>query len=352
MPLTDEAYPEAQIRVQKSPVVDLILASNLVTDRPSTITGFDPEWQRLQREALPGEARGFMEKTKAFSSPTLSLVDYVTRTGELSDLEALFSIVSKDPIPEFLFTVLNGDLDHAMIGRCLDEPASAAQLVGRLSYFSRMPAQDLVALFADPVRFRSELLAYVRANRTAVFQRKVESLARRYESGLRDIARRLEAKHPLEVASDLKKRPFERKPYDAYIFVPSYFEGLMNLTSSYGHTFLFVFNLDPAGSGGNAEGEVISQRLRVLADRSRLEILRQLAYQPSYGKEIASRLGLTTATVSRHLDQLKNAGLVIEDPADAQNIKRVRVNRTTYEEIISLTQDFIFGCDNANGNPC
>lgn len=352
MPLTDDAYPEHRVLVQYSPVVDLILAANLATDRPSALSGFDLPWQSEQRAQLSPDALAFIEKTKAYSSPTLSLVDYVTRTGELSDIDALFAVIRADPIPEFLFTVLNGDLDHAMIGQCLANPSSAENLVGRLSYFSRMPAADLVELFSNPAKFRTELLSFVLANRTTAFERKVETLSRRYEAGLKDIARRIETKHPLDVAAELKKRSFERKAYAQYIFIPSYFEGLMNITSAYGSNFLFVFNLEPSGTGGNAQGEMISQRLRVLADRSRLEILRLIALEPSYGKEIASRLSLTTATVSRHLDQLKNAGLIIEDPADAQNIKRVRVNEAVYEELIGLTTQFIFGCGHDSGRPC
>lgn len=352
MPLTNDVYPESEILVEYSPVVDLILAASLATDRPSALTGFDTAWQKEQRAALSPRALAFIENTKEYSSPTLSLVDYVTKTGELRDLDAFFDLVRNDSIPEFLFTVLNGDLDRAAIDSCLAEPDGAPRYWSRLSYFSKMPAPDMVALFREPAAFREELLAYVKSSRTPVFERKVESLAKRYELVLKDIARRTQAKHPLEVAAELKKRPFQRGPYDKYVFTPSYFEGLMNITSSYGPTFLFVFNLEPSGAGGNAQGEHIAQKLRVLADRSRLEILRLISVEPSYGKEIAATLGLTTATVSRHLDQLKGAGLVMEDAADAQNIKRVRVNHVAYEELIRLTEHYIFGCDQESGTPC
>ena len=62
--------------------------------------------------------------------------------------------------------------------------------------------------------------------------------------------------------------------------------------------------------------------LRALADENRLKILRliseeELAYN---GRKIAEKLKLSPSVVSRHLGQLKDAGLVIEHSPDNRNI--------------------------------
>ena len=54
----------------------------------------------------------------------------------------------------------------------------------------------------------------------------------------------------------------------------------------------------------------IAQAFRVLSDPMRLRILGLLAGEPTTGVELASQLGLSTATISHHLGKLQKAGLV------------------------------------------
>jgi DNA-binding transcriptional ArsR family regulator len=50
--------------------------------------------------------------------------------------------------------------------------------------------------------------------------------------------------------------------------------------------------------------------LKVLADQTRLDILRFLTTSESYGQEIAQQFGITTATVSYHMDYFLGASLI------------------------------------------
>lgn len=50
---------------------------------------------------------------------------------------------------------------------------------------------------------------------------------------------------------------------------------------------------------------------KVLSDKTRFDIIQILIKQESYGQEIAEKLGITTATVSYHMDYLLGASLVI-----------------------------------------
>jgi DNA-binding transcriptional ArsR family regulator len=344
MPISGDDLPEQNTTVRFSYVVELIMAATLATNRPSSLSGFDENWQRAQYALLPASARAFIERTRAFSCPTLSVIDFVTMSSEFDDVDRFFAVVRSASPAEFLRVLLNSDLPLAVVTDCLANPAAAAAHVGRLSYFSRMPAEDLVSLFSDPLGFREELLDFLAANRTSVFEDRVKETASRYAERSREIRDRLTKTHPLALAEELKKRPFTRHPFQRYTFVPSYFEGYMSITSDDGKNFLFLFNVFPGSGGGTAEGDLVADRLRVLADRSRLEILRQLVSGPSYCTEIAVRLKLTTATVSRHLDQLKKAGLVIEEKADSQNVKLVRVDRTAVANLFDTAQRYLGEC--------
>lgn len=54
----------------------------------------------------------------------------------------------------------------------------------------------------------------------------------------------------------------------------------------------------------------ICSLLKLVADRSKFELLRRCARQPSYCQQLSREMGLTTATISRHMSLLLEAGLV------------------------------------------
>jgi len=153
---------------------------------------------------------------------------------------------------------------------------------------------------------------------------------------------RLACSTPLNVIAEIKKFLPKMGGHSRFFFVPSYFEGYMNISCDTGSNYLLLFSIAPVPSS-NAAGARLAERLRTLGDKSRMELLRQLSGGPSYGKELSGRLGLTTATVSRHLDQLKKAGLVIEEQADYQNVKLVRLDRAGLEELFDEIRRYICG---------
>lgn len=350
MPIAGEEIPKPTVEVRFSYVVELLMAATLVTNRPSSLSGFDEEWQARQRSLLPGRSLGFLERTKAYSCPTLSILDFAMRWAEYDDPARLLGLIRAAPIEEFSYVILNSDLPRETIAACLRDPASAAVQAPRLSYFSRMPADALVSFFSDPAGFREELIAFIESNRTSWFDERVRAQEPRYAERSAEIRNLLFQKSPLDVAEELKRRPFPRHNYSSFVFVPSYFEGYMAITSSDERNFLFVFNVFPDTHGANAIGEQIAERMRVLGDRTRMEILRMLAAGPSYGKAIAARLELTTATVSRHLDQLKGAGLVIEEKADSQNVKLVRLDQSAVEALFDSARRYLCGGDDRDRN--
>ncbi len=56
----------------------------------------------------------------------------------------------------------------------------------------------------------------------------------------------------------------------------------------------------------------LCRALRVLGDPSKFEILRQTAGKPVYGLQLSKSLGISTATVSHHVSQLSEQGLIHE----------------------------------------
>ena len=59
-----------------------------------------------------------------------------------------------------------------------------------------------------------------------------------------------------------------------------------------------------------SEDELITA-LKLLGDKSKFEILRTVKDEGAYGAQLAKQMGLTTATISHHVNALLNRRLVL-----------------------------------------
>lgn len=330
-------------RVFFSTILELIFASNLVLSNDPSLAGFDEDWKRRQRQELGEEATRYLAFTEGgFAWATLSLCDYLPLSGHYEDWERFTAHVNAQPIDDFLYVVLNHDIPLEEISRLRKQPERAAGWADRLSCFSRMRPEAAVRIFSEPEAFRSRLLAFVAANRTSVFQDKVQDFHPLSDARIAAVQLRLKGKDPIALAEELSNKPFKHpRDFRSYAFVPSYFLGRKSLYSLGDRNFLLAFSLSQKSEDSPSKGKELSERMKVLGDRTRLDILRLLSEGPSYGKAIADRLELTTATVSRQLDQLKVAGLVVEDRADSNNVKLVHLQATVINELFRQIQDFL-----------
>lgn len=82
--------------------------------------------------------------------------------------------------------------------------------------------------------------------------------------------------------------------------------------------------------------------LKALGDSSRLEIVRQIAHHEGKinGKKIAAKLNLSASAVSRHLGQLKDAGVIVEEAQDNRAIT-YRVQWDVIKDLPHLLLDYL-----------
>lgn len=339
---TDET-PGTASRVILSPVLELLFAANLVHSTDPSLVGFDEDWKRNQLQELGPEAKGYLDfATGRLAWATLSLCDYLPISGHYEDWELFRAHADTQPIESFLHVLLNGDISLEEISNLRKRPGQVAALVDRLTCYSRMEPEAAVEIFSEPEAFRSRLLAFVAANRTSAFERRLTELRPRINAQMAAVRERLKGRDPIAVAEELSKKPFTYpRDFRTYTFVPSHFIGRKNLYSWGARNFLLGFSLSQREERLTERSKELSERMKVLGDRTRLDILRLLSEGPSYGKALADRLELTTATVSRQLDQLKEAGLVAEDRADSNNVKLVHLRKAALDELLGQVQGFL-----------
>ncbi len=69
---------------------------------------------------------------------------------------------------------------------------------------------------------------------------------------------------------------------------------------------------------GSLDEDKVLSILKLLADKSKFEILSATVDQPAYGAQLASMLGLTTATISHHTSALLDQNLLTLDKVDTK----------------------------------
>ncbi len=83
--------------------------------------------------------------------------------------------------------------------------------------------------------------------------------------------------------------------------------------------------------------------LRALGDNTRLSILRLVALHEGMinGKKIAAKLNMSASAVSRHLAQLRDSGLIVEEPLDHRNIT-YRMQKDTIASLPNKLFDYLY----------
>jgi len=141
--------------------------------------------------------------------------------------------------------------------------------------------------------------------------------------------------HPQEMVQKLIEKKWDVKDLEEYVFVPSYFISPHHIMIYNRKTMIVVYDMRSNKTSIDEKGQVIAARLKIMSDKTRLEILRLLISDSSYGKVMSATLNLSTATISHHLEQLKAANLVTEN-----KVKNIKYFSANIEEIDKLLEDF------------
>lgn len=94
------------------------------------------------------------------------------------------------------------------------------------------------------------------------------------------------------------------------------------------------YELVKLSRGKNSEVELLNDRLKCFSDKSKFNIIKMLREKPMFGQEIASKLSLTTATVSYHMNALILAKLVYIEKED--NRVYYIVDKDAMEEFFNI----------------
>lgn len=341
---TDSPSPPRS-EVLTSLTAELLFAANLVASADGNRSGVPEGWVERQRSEMSPGALAVVPDLEGFWWPTMGLIDFLAGNEAFHDPEAFLTDVLSAPLDRYVEVLFNGDLTREQVRRFLETPSASAEIPEpdcQFCQFSESTPEARIQLFRNPSAHRDRLVTLIRGSDTPWFRATFASWQKAAEPEIRTLRQRLLLEHPMDLAQSLRKKTLSGTfRYERFTFIPSRLTGHRQVRSWAGSHIVFYIQegqIDPSDTGA-AAGE-IAEFLKVLGDKTRMDILHLLTEGPSYGKELAARLGLTTATVSRHLDQLKAVGLVNEERVE-NNVKRVTLAPRTLDDQLNRLRAFL-----------
>lgn len=189
------------------------------------------------------------------------------------------------------------------------------------SAFVRQSKRFLAEFFSLASEMRTPALADALEKQSD----KIERLCQRVKSGATGDL--------LELSQELMGKTFRnRGPYTEFVFLPSYLIPMhacryFDTEGEHKRQILFL----SLRTGHNREDTI--KALKAIADPTRYQILTILAQEgPMRGLDIAKRVSIATSTVSHHMEQMKESGLITEEPV--KNSKYYGLSKQRAKELL------------------
>lgn len=300
-----------------------------------------PLWSQKLKEYL-GE--GFLEEFKRYQEYELRY----SLLGEIAidfdhgkGIEDFFQYLEEMSLVDFIFYVSGRVMKKALIDR-LFKPSESSEDID---------PKDLNGdncLFY-PAVLRRQLLQFWKTYYYDFYRHVEEDFSVEYRNALSEWKHFYQQRGALELYKKLggKKgfpKPIPRNtPYHRIRIVPVHRLSSRNLVyHGFGEVTILFSSIPRKGEVQQKDREKILEELKALADSSRLEILKSIADGDylNNGKRIAERMNLSPSVVSRHIKQLKKAGLIKDQTIDNRNYFYA-VNREAIQGLTRGIQDFL-----------
>ncbi|MFD3449774.1 winged helix-turn-helix domain-containing protein [Microbacteriaceae bacterium 4G12] len=229
------------------------------------------------------------------------------------DLELFIEKVSKLRDDEFLYYLFGEEVSISQIHELLEDSAIIHKFEEHILWESEHQRCAVAQFISNVKTLRVRMLqALSEVASSDVFLQELRNRESLVKQVLLAVSsHRME---PLALAQYMMGKPFKRSGlYEAFYFIPSHFLSHHRMRIFNSKVCIIMYRVTSPISDIRKRSENYELQLKALSDRNRLLILRLLSTEKGYGARIAEYLGITTATVSHHLEILKKAGFVQEE---------------------------------------
>lgn len=331
---------EPEINVFHSPVIELVCALHLLTD--ASHHQFELKWAEEMLSSFDEEDKKALEIIKLFPANGVELLNFVLDSGELLDIEGFLAHIEKIDIVDFFFYILNEEIDKSRISRAFEEAKERYKIQEKIKWL--IDDNQLMDFFQNYEDIKRRTVHILRTIAKMGFDEKLLKSQERIVEGTEYIKNYIGKDTIESVLEKISGRP--RKffaSFREYNIIPSYFVSPRFIRIFSGDKLYVVFDCRVTRDKTQAMLDELSTILKVIDDKSRLEMLKILVNGKSYGKAIADVIGISTPTVSHHLDILKQAGFVKEEKS--RNIKYFYADKEKIKKVIDDLTKYFFSAE-------
>ena len=231
------------------------------------------------------------------------------------------------------------DVSRAQLKKAVLDDDALAAVLSRLEQ-GGVPFLALRAFLRENDRLTTDFFSLAKALDLPCLRQAQKAARKEINALYEQIAKELQTEKPLAVAEKRMGKTFRnRGPYERYYFLPVRMLAgkatrlFFDNGTKHNRQMLFL-SLTRKDVTGDADAV---PPLKALADASRYRMMQMLCEEgPLRGTEIAKRLSLAPSTVTHHLELLKEAGLVTEEPSG--NAQYFGVSRDGMRALFELLQ--------------
>lgn len=337
MPIESTTSNDAMVYTGPSQVVECLSAL-------MQLTSVTPEAEvrdlieSMKRE-LPEATEQFLERWRQTSPwSAMKMFDLLLAYAEFKDISEFVTKIDELTDVQFLYYWFELQIPEADLRMFLENPEACTTTEHPgFTMFMDSHSAFLVGFFKDIATYRTHLSSTMMAiAHSTTFQ---NAMMRHEEmSQLVMEQTRLLKMPPLQIAEHLMGKQFRRvSAYRTFRFIPSLFIAPRRLRVFDANACYVIFGYDAPDPLEVVEG--LEKKTKALADGTRLRILRSLSLQREYGARLAEQLGLTGATISHHLDILKQAGFIREERVGTMKV--FSIHNENVQNYLNTTRNFL-----------
>lgn len=275
-----------------------------------------------------------IEKLKSFGEDgLLSLASIVLPVAEFEDIERFVEKLRELPHDVFVYEVWCGWVDFSLVQQLLINPSLVFTMDDNLYMHTDERRQQIFELLQNVQTFKDELADYIfQIGTHEAFHAFFESKKPELQTALNEVeALELE---PLQRAQFVMGKTFRRvSPYKMYYYIPTAVFSSLRIRIFDDNVCIIMFASKAPLEDKRERSAQLAKQLKVIADPTRLQLLSLISVQKEYGARLAEFLGITTATVSHHIETLKKASLIKEEKIGA--IKYFSADKDQIEKLIT-----------------
>ncbi len=339
-----EIYGESDeplVRIVNSPVVELICAVHLLTD--AAHHQYELRWAEGVLSGFKQEELEALNTIKLFSSGWMNMLNLILESGILTSIPEFIGYIERLDLLDFFYFFLNEEVERTKIQKAFAYKKERSRIQEKTKW--AVEESELMEFFEFPEKIKRDTINLFKKVYAHDFMAKLDRCKEKMEAGIQYVESFIgkdSVESVLEKISGRSRKLFSG--FKEYYIIPSYFISPQKSLRIYsGDRIYVVFDCRVTRDKREALLEELSSVLKIIDDKSRMEILRILMNNKSYGKALSDLVGLSTPTVSHHLDILKQAGLIKEEKI--RNIKYFYADKDKLKKVVDDINKYFFGAE-------